>query len=109
ASNVNYARYNDDRDLSPRPTRHSSDLRSAAFGGNTTIMPFCLQAKGQSLREAMKAYHAKADGECYVDVSFHLIVADPTEQVLGRSEEHTSELQLRENIVCRLLLEKKQS
>src|SRR5690606_41686208 len=27
----------------------------------------------------------------------------------GRSEEHTSELQSRENIVCRLLLEKKKS
>src|SRR5690606_41788527 len=30
---------------------------------------------------------------------------DPTPQV--RSEEHTSELQSRENLVCRLLLEKK--
>src|SRR5690606_41248384 len=27
----------------------------------------------------------------------------------GRSEEHTSELQSRENLVCRLLLEKKQN
>ena len=58
--------------------------RSAAFGGNTTIMPFCLQEKGQSLREALKQYHAKAEGECYIDVSFHLIIADPTEQVLGQ-------------------------
>lgn len=61
-----------------------SGTRSAAFGGNTTIMPFCLQAKGQSLREALKLYHAKAEGECYVDVSFHLIIADPTDQVLGQ-------------------------
>ena len=58
--------------------------RSAAFGGNTTVLPFCLQEKGQSLREAVTAYHAKADGNCYVDVSFHLIIADPTEQVLGQ-------------------------
>src|SRR5436309_4665106 len=29
--------------------------------------------------------------------------------VKGRSEEHTSELQSRENLVCRLLLEKKKS
>ena len=28
-------------------------------------------------------------------------------KILGRSEEHTSELQSRRNIVCRLLLEKK--
>src|SRR5690606_42154873 len=30
-------------------------------------------------------------------------------QVAARSEEHTSELQSRENLVCRLLLEKKKS
>ncbi len=58
--------------------------RSAAFGGNTTVLPFCLQEKGQSLREAVKAYHAEADGRCFVDVSFHLIISDPTEQVLGQ-------------------------
>src|SRR6202162_6164283 len=61
-----------------------SATRSAAFGGNTTIMPFCLQEKGQSLREALKDYHAKAEGQCHVDVSFHLIISDPTEQVLGQ-------------------------
>ena len=58
--------------------------RSAAFGGNTTVLPFCLQEKGQSLRQAITAYHAKAEGNCYVDVAFHLIIADPTEQVLGQ-------------------------
>ncbi|KFC73080.1 Dihydropyrimidinase [Bosea sp. LC85] len=61
-----------------------SGTRSAAFGGNTTVLPFCLQQKGQSLREAVKAYHAEAAGRCYIDVAFHLIVADPTEQVLGQ-------------------------
>ena len=58
--------------------------RSAAFGGNTTVLPFCLQEKGHSLRQAVTAYHKKADGNCYVDVSFHLIISDPTEQVLGQ-------------------------
>ena len=61
-----------------------SGTRSAAFGGNTTVLPFCLQQKGQSLRAALKAYHAQADGQCHIDVSFHLIVADPTPQVLGQ-------------------------
>ena len=61
-----------------------SGTRSAAFGGNTTVLPFCLQLKGQSLREAVKTYHAEAEGRCYVDISFHLIIADPTEQVLGQ-------------------------
>lgn len=57
---------------------------SAAHGGNTMVLPFCLQEKGETLREALKAYHAKSDGQCHVDVSFHLIVSDPTEQVLGQ-------------------------
>src|SRR5690606_39935575 len=32
-----------------------------------------------------------------------------TEKIFARSEEHTSELQSRENLVCRLLLEKKKN
>jgi dihydropyrimidinase len=61
-----------------------SATRSAAFGGNTMLLPFCLQEQGQSLREAVTAYHALAEGKCLVDVSFHLIISDPTEQVLGQ-------------------------
>jgi dihydropyrimidinase len=61
-----------------------SGTRAAAFGGNTTVLPFCLQERGQSLRQAVHDYHAKADGNCYVDISFHLIISDPTEQVLGQ-------------------------
>src|SRR5690606_41971372 len=34
-------------------------------------------------------------------------LSGPAAQMLGRSEEHTSELQSREKLVCRLLLEKK--
>ncbi len=58
--------------------------RSAAIGGNTTVLPFCLQAKGQTLREAITEYERKAEGNCYVDVAFHLIISDPTPQVLGQ-------------------------
>src|SRR5690606_41980014 len=36
-------------------------------------------------------------------------VADPQGALAVRSEEHTSELQSRENLVCRLLLEKKKA
>jgi dihydropyrimidinase len=62
----------------------SSATLSAAHGGNTMVLPFCLQEKGETLREALTEYHAKSDGQCYVDVSFHLIVTEPTEQVLGQ-------------------------
>ncbi len=58
--------------------------RSAAIGGNTTIMPFCLQQKGQSLRAALAAYRAEAEGRCFIDYAIHLIVTNPTPQVLGQ-------------------------
>lgn len=61
-----------------------SGTRSAALGGNTTVLTFCMQQKGQTLREALKVYHAKAEGKCHVDVSFHMVVTDPTAEVLGQ-------------------------
>jgi dihydropyrimidinase len=61
-----------------------SGTRAAAFGGNTMILPFALQERGQSLRQVVKDYHAKADGRCFLDVSFHIIVSDVNETVLGQ-------------------------
>ncbi|HEY8332384.1 MAG TPA: dihydropyrimidinase [Tardiphaga sp.] len=62
----------------------ASATRAAAFGGNTFVMPYCLQAKGQPLREALRDYHALAEQNCYIDHSFHLIITDPTDSVLGQ-------------------------
>lgn len=58
--------------------------RSAVAGGNTTIMPFAIQPRGASLRESVVEYHKLADGQCYVDYGFHLIVTDPSPSVLGQ-------------------------
>ncbi len=62
----------------------ASATRSAAFGGNTMVLPFAMQQKGESLRQVVKDYHARADGQCYIDVSFHLIIADASDAVLGQ-------------------------
>lgn len=62
----------------------ASATRSAAFGGNTMVLPFAMQQKGESLREVVSAYHKKAEGRCYIDVSFHLIIADASDAVLGQ-------------------------
>ena len=59
-----------------------SGTRSAACGGTTTVIPFAVQAKGQSLRAAVENYHARAEGQAHVDYAFHLIVSDPTPRVL---------------------------
>ena len=62
----------------------ASATKSAAFGGNTLVLPFALQQKGQGLRAMLREYHQLAEGHCYIDVSFHLIISDPNEAALGQ-------------------------
>jgi len=59
-----------------------SGTRSAAFGGTTTVLSFAPQFKGQSLQAALDEYHARANGNAYVDYGVHIIVSDPTPEVL---------------------------
>lgn len=62
----------------------ASATASAAAGGNTTVISFALQQRGQSLRQSVEDYRRLAEGRCHVDASFHLIVSDPTPAVLGQ-------------------------
>lgn len=57
---------------------------SAAFGGTTTIVPFCVQHRGQSLTAAVEDYHRRANGQTVGDYAFHLIISDPNPMVLGQ-------------------------
>jgi len=57
---------------------------SAAFGGNTTVIPFAAQQRGQSLRQVVQDYHACAEPKAVIDYAFHLIISDPSEQVMGQ-------------------------
>src|SRR2546430_7284005 len=43
------------------------------------------------------------------ELALDVVLRGEAEAPVGRSEEHTSELQSQSNIVCRLLLEKKQN
>jgi dihydropyrimidinase len=56
--------------------------RSAACGGTTTIIPFAAQHRGMSVRQVVKEYHDCAGPKAVIDYAFHLIISDPTEQVL---------------------------
>jgi dihydropyrimidinase len=71
----------------PPPARMADDFdsgtRAAACGGTTTVIPFAAQEKGHSLRAAVDDYHRRAEGKAHVDYAFHLIVSDPTPQVLN--------------------------
>jgi dihydropyrimidinase len=62
----------------------ASATRAAACGGNTTVMPFCLPRDGETLRDAVTAYLAKATGQCLTDISLHLIVKSVDPVTLGQ-------------------------
>src|SRR5690606_41796763 len=84
------------RALHSFPTRRSSDLAQRRIGG----------AKGDGLESRPIARgQLEADMAAAADHfgEFRLVRGEDED----RSEEHTSELQSRENLVCRLLLEKK--
>jgi len=49
---------------------------SAAFGGTTTHVDFCLQGKGQPFFDALETWHEKRNGKAVIDVGFHLAVTD---------------------------------
>jgi dihydropyrimidinase len=59
-----------------------SGTTSAACGGTTTVIPFACQQKGHTLREAIDDYHRRAGRKPVIDYAFHLIVTDPTPEIL---------------------------
>ncbi len=63
-----------------------SGQTSAAFGGTTCHVDFCIQAQGQTFAEALDGWHAKANGKTLIDYGFHIAVTDL------RDEERLSEL-----------------
>src|SRR5690606_41370903 len=97
------------RVLPPFPTRRSSDLSFSEKGATAVVDmvvgPACLCPDvPRGLHQAADEQQPdQRDGNEDLPAQAHdLVVAEPGE---GRSEEHTSELQSRENLVCRLLLE----
>src|SRR5690349_22653785 len=94
-----FYRYGDNRLLHVFPTRRSSDLRIVGDRDAETVLGDALQRAG--LRVDVDLVDRPRRPIPQPDQA-GLIVDE-----LGRSEEHTSELQSRRDLVCRLLLEKK--
>src|SRR5690606_41675398 len=91
------------------PTRRSSDLTAfnadALFGQrhfDRVFFSYALSMIPGWERAVAKAADCLADGG-----SLHVVDFGEQDRLPRRSEEHTSELQSRENLVCRLLLETK--
>ncbi len=61
-------------------TVSSDDFRSgtlaAAFGGTTTIIDFAIQYHGKTFQQTIDDWHAKADGKCAIDYSYHLAITE---------------------------------
>src|ERR671914_2241462 len=55
---------------------------SAAYGGTTTVIPFCAQHRGDDLKKVLKDYHERARAKAIIDYGFHLIIANPDEKTL---------------------------
>src|SRR5690606_41325072 len=81
------------------PTRRSSDLSGDAISGKLGLTATEVFRGVGDLRE--KGYRIDA-----IPARGYRLVEVPDRVTALRSEEHTSELQSRENLVCRLLLEK---
>lgn len=60
---------------------HSATV-SAAYGGTTTIVPFCAQHRDDSLAAVLADYHQRARTKAVIDYGFHLIIANPDAQTL---------------------------
>src|SRR2546430_12505196 len=90
-----------------RPPRSTLFPYTTLFRSPCLVMQSVLQRR-QRLRVGVRAQQqsgAGPAGKRRVSAAL-LLGADPNPQTL-RSEEHTSELQSQSNLVCRLLLEKK--
>src|SRR5207302_8470418 len=96
-------RLRDPRHLDAFPTRRSSDLRYLEAMAPSTA------ASRSASSKTMKGALPPSSRESFLTVPAHwaMRILPISVEPVNRSEEHTSELQSRENLVCRLLLEKK--
>src|SRR5690606_40835817 len=85
------------------PTRRSSDL-----DGRATVLGLATGSTPIGVYRELIRLHREEDLDFARVITFNLDEYWPMPPD-SRSEEHTSELQSRENLVCRLLLEKKKT
>src|SRR5207253_10740448 len=102
-------RYADHRDLHSFPTRRSSDLANWAKSGSGRKNHTPRRSSRRSGKPGADADNCRTRGACLWKLGSRSTVAHSINPASGldRSEEHTSELQSRGHLVCRLLLEKK--
>src|SRR5213595_2910037 len=53
-----------------------SGQTSAAFGGTTCHVDFCIQPQGHTFADALDQWKAKAEGKQVIDMGYHMAVTD---------------------------------
>src|SRR2546422_6412922 len=71
------------------------------------VMPDAVGVLRHHLQRSTPVFNSRTGPARLVDVRLEGMLAGPVRELKTRSEEHTSELQSRLHLVCRLLLEKK--
>src|SRR5690606_40447769 len=90
------------------PTRRSSDLLPSA-PALMQVIPDTVSGQWRSSADVVHRPARRVSWETCTGRGRSPGVTRVSAVLPGRSEEHTSELQSRENLVCRLLLEKKKT
>src|SRR3712207_7107699 len=85
-----------------RPPRSTLFPYTTLFRSSVEVDVSCFNCTGGYLRDGARCPVCK--GEAWLEI---LGAGEVDPNVYSRSEEHTSELQSRQYLVCRLLLEKK--
>src|SRR5690606_40881716 len=100
--------YADHPDLHSFPTRRSSDLVTDPTNGCSSVCNITVTQDDEAPNcDAGGPYVLNCNNNFSITLDGSSTTPDVTYQWKDRSEEHTSEPQSRENLVCRLLLEKK--
>src|SRR5690606_41630177 len=95
---------------SPLPPRSTLFPYTTLFRSTNDYRVLEAQLDGVTLHHGMEyglVYYPGSNTQVFGYVRYVLPNSDAAAKGVSRSEEHTSELQSRENLVCRLLLEKK--
>jgi dihydropyrimidinase len=61
--------------------------RAAACGGTTTVVDYATQSRGETLRQALDAWMARAAGRAVIDYGFHMGISDLRESVEDEIDE----------------------
>lgn len=66
---------------------YETGTRAAAIGGTTTIVDYAGQTRGGTLKDGLAQWKERAEGSCFIDYGFHMMVTDVHEGTLAEFSE----------------------